>query len=131
MKHLRQIFFVAAAAALFSAGDSALQAAGTAETAQPVSQVANVGLSGLNKTIFLDLRDINVVDVLKFLAIEGNLNIVTSKNVQGRSTLLLNNVLIRDALDIIVLSNQLAYDVRNNIIYVMTEEEYFQLYGKN
>jgi len=87
-------------------------------------------LEGLDKTIFLDLRDINVVDVLKFLAIEGNLNIVTSKNVQGRSTLLLKNVTIHDALDIIVISNQLAYHVMGDIIYVMTEAEYIQSYGK-
>jgi len=86
---------------------------------------------GLNKSIFLDLRDINVIDILKFLALEGDLNIVTSKNVQGRSTLLLRDVKIQDALDIIVLSNQLAYDLRNDIIYVMTEQEYLQLYGKN
>lgn len=86
---------------------------------------------GLSKTIFLDLRDINVVDVIKFLASEGSINIVTSKNVQGRATLLLHQVSIRDALDIIVLSNQLAYETKNGIIYVMTEEEYLQLYGKN
>ncbi len=88
-------------------------------------------MAGLDKSIFLDLRDINVVDVLKFLAIEGSLNIVTSKNVQGRSTLLLSNVKIRDALDIIVLSNQLAYNIRNGIIYISTEEEFFQMFGKN
>ncbi len=85
---------------------------------------------GLSKTIFLDLRDINVVDVIKFLGLEGDLNIVTSKNVQGRSTLLLREVTIRDALDIICISNQLAYDIKNNIIYVMTEEEYQEVYGK-
>jgi len=88
-------------------------------------------LPGLSSTIFLDLRDINVVDVLKFLAIEGEINIVTSRNVQGRSTLLLKDVTIQDALDIIVLSNQLAYYLKNNIIYVMTENEYLQLYGEN
>jgi len=86
---------------------------------------------GLKKTIFLDLRDINVVDVLKFLALEGNINIVTSKSVQGRSTLLLRDVSIGDALEIIVVSNNLAYDIKGEIIYVMTEDEYFQLYGKN
>jgi type II secretory pathway component GspD/PulD (secretin) len=87
------------------------------------------GLEGLQRHIFLDLRDINVVDVIKFLALEGNLNIVTSKNVQGRSTLLVKDVTIQDALDIIIVSNQLAYDVKKDIIYVMTEEEYQQLYG--
>lgn len=86
---------------------------------------------GLDKKIFLDLRDINVVDIIKFLAIQGNLNIVTSKNVQGRSTLVLKNVAIRDALEIIVVSNQLGYEIKNGIIYVMTEEEYLQVYGKS
>lgn len=90
------------------------------------------GLSkGLKKNIFLDLRDINVVDVLKFLALEGSINIVTSKNVQGRSTLLLRDISIGDALEIIMVSNSLAYDIKGEIIYVMTEEEYFQLYGRN
>lgn len=99
--------------------------------AQTVPFVEGQSREGLNKEIFLDLRDINVVDILKFLAIQGNLNIVTSKNVQGRSTLVLRNVRIQDALDIIVISNQLAYEIKNNIIYVMTEDEYVQLYGKN
>lgn len=87
--------------------------------------------AGLQKSIYLDLRDINVVDILKFLALQGDLNIVTSKNVQGRSTLVLRNVKIKDALDIIVISNQLAYEVKNDIIYIMPEEEYVTVYGKN
>ena len=85
----------------------------------------------MNKSIFLDLRDINVVDVFKFLAVQGNLNIVTSKNVQGRSTLLLRDVKIKDALDILVISNQLAYEFRNDITYIMTEDEYAVTHGKN
>ncbi len=87
--------------------------------------------AGMEKTIFLDLRDINVIDVFKFIAVQGSLNIVTSKNVQGRSTLLLKDVKIKDALDILAISNQLAYEVRNNILYIMTEDEYAQTHGKN
>jgi type II secretory pathway component GspD/PulD (secretin) len=87
--------------------------------------------AGMEKTIFLDLRDINVIDVFKFIAVQGNLNIVTSKNVQGRSTLLLRDVKIKDALDILAISNQLAYEVRNKILYIMTEDEYSQTHGKN
>ena len=86
--------------------------------------------TGMDKTIFLDLRDINVIDVFKFLAIQGGLNIVTSKNVQGRSTLLLKNVKISDALDILLISNQLAYETRGDIIYIMTEDEYTLSHGK-
>ncbi len=85
----------------------------------------------LEKAIFLDLRDINVVDVFKFIAVQGSLNVVTSKNVQGRSTLVLKNVKIRDALDILVVSNALAYEIRENIIYIMSEDEYTQTRGKS
>lgn len=100
--------------------------------AAPASAPVAQGLeAGLDKSIFLDLRDINVIDVFKFLAVQGNLNIVTSKNVQGRSTLLLRDVKIKDALDILAISNQLAYETRNGIIYIMTEDEYAGSHGKN
>jgi len=102
---------------------------GFAETTEPQSQKSVE--AGMEKAIFLDLRDINVVDVFKFLAVQGNLNLVTSKNVQGRSTLLLRDVKIKDALDILVLSNQLAYETRNGITYIMTEDEYAVSHGKN
>jgi type II secretory pathway component GspD/PulD (secretin) len=116
---------VMCSAANLPAEDASGEEEGTAERPQVG------GLAGLKRHIFLDLRDINVVDVIKFLATEGNLNIVTSKNVQGRSTLLVKNVTIQDALDIIIVSNQLAYDIKGEIIYVMTEDEYQQLYGIN
>ena len=87
--------------------------------------------AGMEKSIFLDLRDINVIDVFKFLAVQGSLNIVTSKNVQGRSTLLLRDVKIKDALDILAISNQLAYETLNNLLYIMTEDEYALTHGKN
>lgn len=103
--------------------------AGFAETA--ATQQAQGFEAGMDKSIFLDLRDINVIDVFKFLAVQGNLNIVTSKNVQGRSTLLLRDVKIKDAIDILAVSNQLAYETRNGITYVMTEDEYAVTHGKN
>ncbi len=97
---------------------------------QSLAFAAKAPQSGLEKMIFLDLRDINVIDVFKFIAVQGGLNIVTSRNVQGRSTLLLKNVKIKDALDILVISNQLAYEIRNGIIYIMTEDEYALTHGK-
>jgi type II secretory pathway component GspD/PulD (secretin) len=102
---------------------------GFAETSEPHASQGVV--SGMDKSIFLDLRDINVVDVFKFLAVQGSLNIVTSKNVQGRSTLLLRDVKIKDALDILAISNQLAYETRAGITYIMTEDEYAVSHGKN
>lgn len=120
------------AAEVVAAASPTLAPAPEAPTLLPSSSTTAERLdSGLEKAIYLDLRDINVVDILKFLALQGDLNIVTSKNVQGRSTLVLRNVKIKDALDIIVISNQLAYEIKNDIIYIMPEEEYVTVYGKN
>ncbi|MFC1704445.1 secretin N-terminal domain-containing protein [Candidatus Omnitrophota bacterium] len=85
----------------------------------------------LDRDISLDLRDMDVVDVYKFLAFKGNFNISISKNLAGRVTLFLKKVSVRDSLDIISLANGLAYKIMGeNIIHVMTEAEYVSMYGK-
>ena len=85
---------------------------------------------GLSKKVSLDLRGMDIIDTIKFLSMKGNLNIVTSKNVNGRITLFLNNVAISDALDVILLTNKLACERKKNIITIMTEAEYEALYGR-
>jgi type II secretory pathway component GspD/PulD (secretin) len=84
---------------------------------------------GLKNSISLDLRGIDVIEVLKFLAAQGSLNIVTSPEVQGRATLVLTDVSVRDALEIILVSNGLAVERRGKILYVMSGPLYEQLYG--
>ncbi|MCX7927409.1 MAG: hypothetical protein N2606_04660 [Candidatus Omnitrophica bacterium] len=88
----------------------------------------NIGMQG---TISLDLRNIDIVDALKFLATKAKINIITTKNVAGRVTLLVENAVIQDVFDIILRSNNLAYDKKGDIYNVMTQEEYRILYGKN
>ncbi|MCK9555381.1 hypothetical protein M0R36_06165 [bacterium] len=85
---------------------------------------------GLSRKISLDLRGIDIVDAIKFLAMKGELNIVTSKSVNGRTTLFLRDVTISNTLDVILITNKLACEKRNNIITVMTEAEYEALYGQ-
>jgi type II secretory pathway component GspD/PulD (secretin) len=71
----------------------------------------------------------DILAVMKFLAKEGNLNIVTGKNVGGRISLTLKDVTVQDILDIIALSYELAYVVQNGIIHFMTEADYTRLFG--
>jgi len=85
---------------------------------------------GLKHTISLDLRGMDVLEVLKFLAGQGQLNVVTSPEVQGRVTLVLTDVAVRDALDIVLVSNGLAVERRGKILYVMSGQLYEQLYGQ-
>ena len=84
----------------------------------------------LQRKITLDIRDMNMVDVIKFLAVKGDFNVVASPSVTGRVTLLLKSVSIKDALDIVVISNQLAYQIQNEIIQIMSEAEFGALFGK-
>ena len=84
---------------------------------------------GLSKRISLDLRQMDMLAVMKFLAEQGDLNIVTGKNVGGRVTLSLKDVTVLDALDIIALTSELAYVVQHRAIHVMTEADYQRLFG--
>lgn len=87
-------------------------------------------MARMDRTITLDVRDMNVVDVIKFLALKGEFNIVVSPLVEGRSTVLLNSVTIKDALDIVIISNHLAYKVQGNIVQIMTSAEHEASHGK-
>ncbi|MBU1871745.1 MAG: hypothetical protein KKH80_02975 [Candidatus Omnitrophica bacterium] len=81
--------------------------------------------------ISLDLRDIDIVDALKFLSIKAGINIITTKAVTGRVTLMVDNAPIKDVFDLMLRSNELAYDKRGEIYNVMTQKEYSALYGKD
>ncbi len=84
----------------------------------------------LARKISLNIRDMNMIDVIKFFAEKGEFNVVTSGGIEGRTTLLLKSVAIKDALDITVLSNRLAYYIDKDIIHVMMAAEYEALFGK-
>ena len=85
---------------------------------------------GLETRLSLDLRGMDVIEVLKFLATKGNLNVVTSPEVQGRATLVLSDVSVRDAMDIVLVSNGLAVERRGTILYILSEQVYETLYGR-
>jgi len=82
------------------------------------------------RKITLDVRDMNIVDVIKFLAQKGEFNVIISPSVAGRSTVLLHDVDIKDALDIVIISNKLAYHIDDDIVQIMSAGEYESMYGK-
>jgi type IV pilus secretin PilQ/predicted competence protein len=112
--------------------------------AEPAASQENPGLSaiaeergsivplpdGINGKISLDLRNIDVVDALKFLAMKVGLNIISTKSVSGRLTLTVEKVSVKDVFDLMLRSNGLAFVKQGDIYNVMTEEEYKSIYGK-
>jgi type II secretory pathway component GspD/PulD (secretin) len=81
--------------------------------------------------ISLDLRDMEIAEALKFLASKAGLNIIPTKNIAGRVTLMVENVPLQDVFDLMIRSNNLAYEKKGNIFNVMTEDEYKAFFGKN
>jgi len=80
--------------------------------------------------ISLDLKGMDVVEVLKILATKNNMNMVIGANVRGRVTMFLKDVDAKEAFELILVSNALAADFRGGITYIMTDREYQQLYGE-
>lgn len=84
---------------------------------------------GLEKRISVDLRGMAMVDVLKFLAVEGDMNVAIANDVAGTVNLLINDVTILDILEILLSTNNLAYQVQGNVIKIITNREYKALTG--
>ena len=97
----------------------------TPEVTQPLSQeTPSTG------RISLDLKGVNILDVLKLISKESGLNIVAGQNVRGTVTIFLKDVDIWDALRIVLVTNDLAYEKEGGLIQVMTDADYERLYGE-
>lgn len=81
--------------------------------------------------ITLDIKGMDVVDVLKIISTRSGMNIVVGKNVVGSVTLFLKNVEINDVFEIVILANDLAYEKKGQIVNVMTRRDYELLYGES
>ncbi len=76
----------------------------------------------LGKRIKINIKDADIHNVLRFLADCGQVNIVTSDEVEGKVTLMLNQVPWDQALDIILRSKGLDMVREGNIIRVAPRE---------
>ncbi|MBI2496301.1 MAG: type II secretion system protein GspD [Candidatus Omnitrophica bacterium] len=80
--------------------------------------------------ISLDLKGVDLVELFRILSLKTGLTIVPTKEVSGRVNIFLNNLTFADALDIILISQDLAYERHGDILYILTSAEYERLYGK-
>lgn len=85
----------------------------------------------MEQLITLDLRNMDVNDALTYISLRSGANIVASKSVTGRVTLQLKDVSIKDVFDITLLTNNLAYEKRGEIYFIMTSDEYERRYGRS
>jgi type IV pilus assembly protein PilQ len=96
----------------------------------PATEGAGLQTAQDSGKISLDLKGMDVIEVIKMLATKGNLNIILGGDVKGRVTIFLKSVNLMDAFEIILIANNLAYDKRGEIIYVMSQRDYERMYGE-
>jgi type II secretory pathway component GspD/PulD (secretin) len=90
----------------------------------------DIAQEGLSVKVSLDLRNMDIIEALKFLSMKSGMNIIPDQDVSGRVTLRVENVMVKDIFDIMLRSNSLAYDKTGEIYNIVTEKEYKERYGK-
>lgn len=78
----------------------------------------------------LDLKNMDILDVLKLISQKSGLNIIAGQDVRGRITVFLKDIAVLDALKIIVESYGWAYVKVGNIFKIMTAAEYEARYDR-
>lgn len=131
MKLAKRIFFFGFLICFFSiyetqAEDSPAQLVQDALSGGPIAPLA----AGMEGRISLDLLNIEVADALKFLSMKTGTNMISTKGVTGRVTLMVQNIPVKDVFDIMLRSNGLAYSKEGEIYNIMTDEEYKALFGR-
>lgn len=101
--------------------DGPVKPAGNPPTAGSVIETAMIDS--------LEMKDMEITDVLNLLSQKSGLNIVAGKNVSGTVSIYLKDVRLKDALRIILDSNGLAYREEDGILLVMSAQEYEKRYG--
>jgi len=81
-------------------------------------------------TITVQLKNMDVVEVLKLLASKADIDIIVSQNVRGRVTLFLENVPVWDAMQIVFETAGLAYVEKDGVYRIITEREYEKEFGR-
>lgn len=76
--------------------------------------------------INLDVKNMSILDVLRLLAEQGQVNIVASRNVQGRVTAKLNDITVSQALDAVLTANNFVFIEDKGIIRVLTQQDVLQ-----
>ncbi len=84
----------------------------------------------LNAPVTLDIKGMDILDVLKIISLRSGLSIAASPLVKGKVTFFLKEVSVWDAFEILIAANDLAYEKRGDLINVMTNREYGEKYGK-
>ena len=101
----------------------------TSAQAPPLPRTGNDAAT-TGQRISLDLKGVDILDVLKLLSQKSGFNFVAGRNVAGRVTIFVNDVDVWEAFERIVAANDLAYERQGDIVTVMMARDYELIYGQ-
>lgn len=84
---------------------------------------SDVKIPNADSIVNLSLRDADVVQVLRMFADQAGMNIIFSSSVEGTVTMDLVNIPLEDALNLVVKTNGLFYDIQSNTMVVSKGDE--------
>ncbi|MCK9572480.1 MAG: hypothetical protein M0Q96_04305 [Candidatus Omnitrophica bacterium] len=128
MKIIRQIIFCAAFCFVLLIRGVAAEPPVIPPAAEQKNTFAPLSVNPGN--VSLDLKGVEINELMKMLSAKSGITIVTTPEVKGRVTVFMDNLSFDDALDVIVTMQNLAYERKANVVKVMTAVEYEKAYGK-
>lgn len=88
-----------------------------------LSAFVNAAETTNEELISINFRDVELETALIMLANTAEKNLICDSSVQGKLTVIFNDIVFKDALNLITSSFDLDYSFKNNIIYVSTKEK--------
>lgn len=70
----------------------------------------------------IEVREAELSDVLRALAQQSGLNVILGSGIAGKVTLSFKQITFKDALEVILRANGLGYTIRNNVVWIDSQE---------
>ena len=83
---------------------------------------SDMAISNGDSIVNLSLRDADVTQVLRMFADQAGMNVIFTPEVQGNVTMDLVNISLKEALDLVVKTQKLFYDIQANTLVISSEE---------
>ncbi len=90
--------------------------------ASQVGISSDVTIPNAGSVVNLSLRDADITQVLRMFADQAGMNIIFTEGVEGNVTMDLVNIPLKDALDLVVKTQKLYYDIKANTLVISTAE---------
>ena len=92
---------------------------------------SSVTIPNADSVVNLSLRDADITQVLRMFADQAGMNIIFADGVEGSVTMDLVDIPLKEALDLVVKTHKLYYDIKANTLVVSSADSAMNLADRN